>query len=149
MSVTFVLIHSPLVGPATWALVAKELERRGHRAIVPSLVEALGSGSEFRGAIANCVARAVEHAGADQPLVLVGHSAAGAFLPVIRESLLNRVLAYLFVDARLPEWNASLFDASSAEIVEHQRALAKDGWLPRWSDWFGETAHCPGRTFIL
>jgi hypothetical protein len=34
----FVLAHSPLVGPATWSLVVRELERRGRDAAVPSLL---------------------------------------------------------------------------------------------------------------
>jgi hypothetical protein len=36
---TFVLIHSPLVGPATWSPAAHELERRGREALVPSLLD--------------------------------------------------------------------------------------------------------------
>jgi Alpha/beta hydrolase family len=135
-----VLVHSPLVGPATWALVAEELERRGHTAIVPSLLEALKEGPDYCAGIVKSVSAAVERASADQPLVLIGHSAAGAYLPVIRQSLPNRVVAYVFVDARLPVRNASLFDASSEDMAGHQRALAKDGWLPPWSDWFGEEA---------
>jgi hypothetical protein len=34
----FVLIHSPLVGPASWSPVAHELERRGREALVHSLL---------------------------------------------------------------------------------------------------------------
>ena len=34
----FVLVHSPLVGPATWEPVARELAARGHCALVPSLL---------------------------------------------------------------------------------------------------------------
>ena len=33
----FVLIHSPLVGPLTWSLVAEDLRRRGIDALVPTL----------------------------------------------------------------------------------------------------------------
>lgn len=33
--VAFVLVHSPLVGPVSWSLVAKELTRRGFRTVTP------------------------------------------------------------------------------------------------------------------
>jgi hypothetical protein len=39
----FVLVHSPLVGPSTWSPVGRELERRGHRAVVPSLLGPAGA----------------------------------------------------------------------------------------------------------
>ena len=37
MDSLFVLVHSPLVGLTTWALVADELRGRGHRGVVPEL----------------------------------------------------------------------------------------------------------------
>lgn len=36
---TFVLIHSPLVGPLTWSLVATALRERGYNVLVPELVD--------------------------------------------------------------------------------------------------------------
>src|SRR5579875_549034 len=39
----FVLIHSPLVGPLTWSLVAKELRQRGIDTMVPVLHDIEGS----------------------------------------------------------------------------------------------------------
>ena|SRR5205814_8509587 len=38
MAPLFVLMHSPSVGPATWTPVAGKLARRGHEALVPSLL---------------------------------------------------------------------------------------------------------------
>jgi len=35
-----VLIHSPVVGPFTWAAVAEEMRTRGGAVVVPSLVDA-------------------------------------------------------------------------------------------------------------
>jgi hypothetical protein len=40
---TVALIHSPLVGPATWAPVAAELRRLGAEVVVPDL-DAAGTG---------------------------------------------------------------------------------------------------------
>jgi Integrase core domain len=39
----FVLVHSPVVGPSTRSPVGRELERRGHRAVVPSLLGPAGA----------------------------------------------------------------------------------------------------------
>jgi hypothetical protein len=48
------------------------------------------------------------------------------------------VSGYLFVDARLPHDGASLFDDTPPDVVEGQRAMARMGWLPPFSEWFGE-----------
>jgi GNAT superfamily N-acetyltransferase len=140
MPKTVVLIHSPLVGPLTWAPVAEELGRRGAPAVVPSLRPALAGGADFCRGIAQCVAAAVARAGPAETLVLVGHSAAGAFLPAIRAALPQRVAAYVFVDARLPQKDASLLDASQPDFAQSLRAMAHDGQLPPWSEWFGPDA---------
>ncbi len=142
MPIAFLLIHSPLVGPYTWIPASQELESKGYRTIVPSLLPALDRGSQYVRAIADGVAREVEQLGINEPLWLVGHSAAGSFLPAIRAALKTpkRIAGYLFVDARLPKNNASLFEDSSPEAVDRQRQMARAGWLPPWSEWFGEDA---------
>ena len=35
----YVLIHSPLVGPLTWKLVADQMRQRNREVIVPTLVD--------------------------------------------------------------------------------------------------------------
>ena len=57
----FLLLHSPLVGPYTWIPVAEELQRKGYRTVVPSLLEALDSGSGFGQAMTDCVERELEN----------------------------------------------------------------------------------------
>lgn len=136
----FVLIHSPLVGPFTWKEVAAELARRGKRAVVPSMLSALNERPPYWAALAYCVNQAITEAKLKEPVVLIAHSAAGSFLPAIRQRLPVPVAAYLFVDARLPKDNASLFATSPAGAEDRQRAIAKEGWLPPWSKWFGEEA---------
>src|SRR2546423_1904980 len=80
----FVLIHSPLVGPATWQPVADALARRGHPALVPSLLHVADAEPPAWRQVAAAVAAAVP---GDRPVVLVAHSNAGAFVPVIRQAL--------------------------------------------------------------
>lgn len=69
------------------------------------------------------------------PPVLVGHSGAGPLLPVIASRMAPPPRRLVFVDAGVPP------DHGDARLVpaEHLgslRALAADGLLPRWSDWF-------------
>jgi hypothetical protein len=41
MTLPLVLVHSPLVGPATWAAAAGALRERGHEVLVPDLTATL------------------------------------------------------------------------------------------------------------
>ena len=43
----YVLIHSPLVGPLTWSLVANEMRQRGLDVIVPALEDSSDSKEPF------------------------------------------------------------------------------------------------------
>lgn len=138
MTYSFVLVHSPLIGPYSWRPVAAELERQGHRAVTPSLLPALDSSLGFSHAFAQLVREAVNRSEKSGPLILVGHSAAGAYLPVIAAELDREVCAYVFVDARLPERHATLADQDAPQDEDLRRELAQDGMLPPWSDWFGD-----------
>lgn len=137
---TFVLLHSPLVGPYTWQPVAEELRQRGLEVVAPSLLPALAQAARFGHEMAALVAQAVARSAAERPLYLVVHSAAGAYLPLIRAALAHTVAAYIFVDARLPKDGATLFDDLPAELSGFLRASARDGLLPPWSEWFGPEA---------
>ena len=111
---TYVLLHSPLVGPLTWSRVAEELRRRGEGVVLPTLTTDLtGEQPYWRQHVAQ-VARAVEDVG-DQPLVLVGHSGAGPLLPAVAAALDGPISTYLFVDCDLPQDGASRLDLFASE----------------------------------
>jgi pimeloyl-ACP methyl ester carboxylesterase len=99
----FVLIHSPLVGPTTWSPVAKELERRGREAVVPSLLGVADAAAPRRRHIPEAVRAAT--ADSPNPTVLVGHSGGGLLLPTIRPSRSPRSV---FVDSFLPPAGGSM-----------------------------------------
>jgi hypothetical protein len=124
-----VLVHSPVTGPSTWRWVAADLIARGYRVSVPA-VSAVSSWAEF----ADAVAAQVEHG---DHAVLVGHSGAGPLLPQIAARIGAGPL--VFVDADIPPdtGEASLMPA---DLLAALRAMAVDGLLPPWSEWFGPEA---------
>jgi hypothetical protein len=101
------------------------------------LLSILDESANFADAIGRCVANAAENSSFPDSIILVGHSAAGAYLPVIAANLSQKISAYIFVDARLPQRRASLADQDSPNEVEQRKGLATDGLLPPWSQWFG------------
>jgi hypothetical protein len=132
------LIHSPLVGPVTWSLVAEELRRRGVDVLTPELVDREGSGLPFWQQHAESVSAALADGKNHRPVVLAGHSGAGPLLPAIGERLNRRVAAYLFVDAGIPHNGASRLDLLRHELPEAaaqlEALLAAGGRFPAWRD---------------
>ncbi|MBS2540208.1 alpha/beta fold hydrolase, partial [Catenulispora sp. NF23] len=100
-----ILVHSPLVGPATWQPVARLLRGR-YDVLVPSLHGIAAGPGPYAHRFAEAV-KAAETAEATKPnahhdkVVLVGHSGAGAHLPAIADALNERVTGTAFVDAQL------------------------------------------------
>ncbi len=74
----------------------------------------------------------------DRPVVLVGHSGAGALLPAIAGGLRQRVAGYVFVDAGLPGDGRSrleMMEREGADFVQELRQhLASGGRFPNWTD---------------
>jgi pimeloyl-ACP methyl ester carboxylesterase len=131
---TFVLVHSPLVGPSTWRWVAETLVARGHRVTVPTVTEVTTS----RGweAFADAVASRIDEA---NHAVLVGHSGAGPLLPQIASRARSRPAGLVFVDAGISS-DAGETKLMPSDFLIGLKALATDGLLPKWYDWFGPEA---------
>jgi pimeloyl-ACP methyl ester carboxylesterase len=134
----FVLIHSPLVGPATWEPVRVELRRRGVQAAVPVLRDEPGMDVPYWRQQVESVVTAMRGAPAGQPLVLVGHSGAGALLPALGAALGRPIAAYVFVDAGIHVDGLSrleMMDAEDAPFAGQLRAhLEAGGSYPEWTD---------------
>ncbi len=112
----FTLVHSPLVGPLTWAPVADRLH-----AAVPSLVDLR---PPYWRSVAEKVAAAVT-----EPTIVVAHSNAGLFLPVIAQAA--PVLGFVIVDGRLPGYGGRMH--------EFLRPMVRDdGLLPPWTQWWDD-----------
>jgi hypothetical protein len=122
-TVLALLVHSPLVGPSTLQPLAEELEVLGWRTVVPDLRGAIGSPQGF--AVAAC-----DVAWAD---LVVGHSGAGAFLPLVAES--TGAGATVYVDAVLPDVDGHSL-ASDDFIAFLDQLDVVDGLLPPWNEWW-------------
>jgi hypothetical protein len=134
---TFVLVHSPLVGPFTWSLVADELSTRGASVALPTLPE--DRRAPYWRLHAEAVATQVADAG--DPLVLVAHSGACPLLPAIGTAIDGTISAYVLVDGDVPLAPGSggsrvdlLRAASPALADELEALLAAGGSFPTWGD---------------
>ena len=76
MVARLLLVHSPLVGRATWDLVAADLAGCGYQVGVPDLTGTIAAGPPY------CVRQAevIADGAAGHPAVLIGHSGAGPLL---------------------------------------------------------------------
>jgi len=126
---TMLLVHSPLLTPATWDALRPHLEAAGWRVVVLDL-RPLVEAPSFHAAV--CAAAAATGAAS----VVVGHSSAGAYLPGIAEAVGGDRLDVVFLDARLPHPGMSWIGSPPPERARWLRRLAVSGRLPRWDSWF-------------
>jgi hypothetical protein len=136
-----VLVHSPLVGPASWGALPDVLRDRGDTVVVVDVTD------DDRAPYASrYVARAalqVRDAVGAAPVVLVSHSGAGYLLPLLgaaRRALRSPVAAYVFVDSGLPPARPmSRLDLLGTELSTEEAAafashLGGGGRHPEWTD---------------
>lgn len=128
----FVLVHSPLVGPATWRWVADALMSSGHGVAVPDLRDAVATGQP------SAVIEAALIPPVTEAPVIVGHSRAGFLLPLIAARLATPARRLLFVDAGVPPCAGEA--SAGADFLDRLRSIATHGVLPRWSTWWGDGA---------
>ena len=121
------LVPSPFLGPVTWAGVAGELRAAGHEVAVSAPEPP--AAPPYRPVFVAAAVRAA----ADGVDALVGYSGSGPLLPAIAARL-GDLPAAVFVDAALPHL------PMPPERLAALRAMAVDGWLPPWHEWFPPSA---------
>ena len=136
LRMTFVLIHSPLVGLLTWSLVAEELRARGYEVVTPELID--DGQSPFWRQHVDAVVLACEPVADDEGIILVGHSAAGLLLPTVAAEVRRSVAGSMFVDAGYP-----IDGLSRLEVIDQEdpalgrlfrELLSNGGTFPNWTD---------------
>jgi pimeloyl-ACP methyl ester carboxylesterase len=138
MKVVLVLIHSPLVGPFTWSMIADELQQRQVETLVPALVDEGNREAPYWQQHVDAVVSALDALPTNLAPVLVGHSGAGALLPAIGNATYRPIAAYLFVDAGIPLNGLSRLDVMATEDPEFAQSLrdvlAAGGAFPTWTE---------------
>jgi pimeloyl-ACP methyl ester carboxylesterase len=135
MVAKLLLVHSPLVGCASWEPVAADLAGRGYEVGVPDLSGAVAAGPPYHLRQAQVIADSA----AGGPPILIGHSRAGPLLATAGTMLGDGVGGYVFVDARLPGPGRSWMETVQADLAARLRDMADPrGWLPPWPQWWGE-----------
>ncbi|MFI7011861.1 alpha/beta hydrolase [Streptomyces sp. NPDC050145] len=130
------------MGPSTWRPVAERLAAAGHPVRLPSLLHVADGAPPFWPAVVEAVREDLRRLPAGSPVVLVGHSNAGLFLPAIRAGLDHPVAGSVFVDAALPARSGPT-PVAPPELLRFLRPLAVEGRLPRWTDWWDEADVAP------
>jgi len=103
----YFVIHSRGQGPEGYKLLAQELERRGHRVVVPALrVDRTDEGLAWH---TDTLVEAREQCGFQpQDVIIVGHSAGGMYLPLVAERWPPRRM--VFLAAVIPRPGVSIMD---------------------------------------
>jgi pimeloyl-ACP methyl ester carboxylesterase len=104
---------------------------------VPSLLHVADDGPPFWPRVVDAVRVGLDTSEQGQGLVLVAHSNAGLFLPVIAAALPGQVRGCIFVDAALPP-PSGMTSVAPPELLGLLRDKASGGLLPRWTDWWDE-----------
>lgn len=138
----FVLIHSPSVGPLTWAPVADQLRGRGHDCVVPVLLDVADAAPPLWPRVIEAVADGLRPIDPDRHIVLVAHSNAGLFMPLLVTHSTRPVVGCLFVDAALPAPSGST-PVVQPDVVQWLRGTVVDGRLPPWTAWWDEADVAP------
>lgn len=114
------------------APLADSARSRGYRVAAPDLTAAVEPPPPVWKRL---VAEALKGAGdLPAPVLLIGHSGAGAFLPQIGARMAARMEAMVFVDAVLPPTSGS--HETTADMKELLREKTVEGRLLPWLDWW-------------
>jgi len=112
--------------------MAVEARRRGHPTLVPDLTPVQHASPPFWKGFVDL---ALAHVPPDADRILViGHSGAGVFLPLIGQQLGQRLGAIVFVDALIPAIRGT--HHTPAEDREMLAKGADNGLLLPWTEWW-------------
>ncbi len=117
MDSLIVLVHSPLVGPFTWSLVAKPLQADGFDVLVPVLIDSGETPPPYWQQHAVSMQQALVSIPPERPLVLVGHSVPHPGKTQLEE-MPEELHRLLVSGERFPNWK----DEDLREVLPDGRA---------------------------
>ncbi len=149
MADLLVLVHAPVLGPASWRQAGAELSGAGHRVAVPDLTgfatgrppyapRLIAQFADQVAAAAAAAARDAEAPGAGSgpgQVILVVHSGAGPFAEQLAAAVPAGPVSVIFADAGLPS-PAGPTPVVDAGFLPYLRHIARDGVVPPWPEWF-------------
>lgn len=124
--------HSPLLGPSSWEPAGRAARRRGRRVCIADATAIAEASTSFSATFVDAAMACVDDT--DDPIVVVGHSGAGVYLPQIGDRLGSRRAALVFVDAPLPPPSGEHRTDSAMGILLDRHTV--DGLLRPWLDWW-------------
>jgi len=127
---SFLFLHSPLVGPSSLRRVADLARSEGITVALPDLTSMAGADRPHEEYTRKSIEAATEIA---SPVVVVGHSGAGAFLPSIGARI-DQLAGLVFVDAVVPPRSVPHETSDDMKLMLDQHT--DDGILHRWLDWW-------------
>jgi len=129
----WVLLHSPLTGPAVWRAVAAEAVRKGLDVTVPDLPDLALVTPPYYPALGFAVASQIMRGG---PAALIVHSGAGGLAAQVTNSAGSAVSQVVFVDAILPYPGRTWFSTAGDAFAQSVRAKVENGMVAPWDQWF-------------
>jgi pimeloyl-ACP methyl ester carboxylesterase len=139
MADLIVLVHPPVLGPASWRSVGDQLTRAGHHVDIPDLTGFTGGEAPYAprliAAFARQVAATVGRAGRPGQVVLVPHSGAGPFAAQLAAAVPGGRASVVFADAGLPSPSGPT-PVVDAGFLPYLRQIAREDTVPAWSQWF-------------
>jgi hypothetical protein len=107
--------------------------------VIPSLLDVADAEPPFWRRVVDVVNAAISRLDQGQRVLLMAHSNAGLFMPLLVGHAVRPVRCCLFVDAALPA-RAQQTPAAPTELLDFLRGKVSHGRLPPWTE-------CGTRTF--
>jgi hypothetical protein len=134
MAQLFALVPAPVLGPACWAPVAGELARSGHDVAVLSVDLGADRGPPYARRLVQRASTQVPAGPADR-VILVLHSGAGVFAPLLAEAIAAGDTVAVFADAAIPPRSGGDRVVDS-RFLPYLRDIATGGVVPPWPQWW-------------
>lgn len=135
----WLLVPSPLLGPASWHDVADVLVKSGHHVVVPQTSMTTPSCEDHVSPWLEEVIKEADHFPNPNPAIVVAHSAACMRTPMLVDCLLRwgrPVEAMILVDGRFPDGRTLALDEPTfAELLNG--LMRPNDYLPPWPRWWG------------